>query len=259
MVAGRFSVTQDAGFGTTNVTSYSVVDTVGAAPLTSEVAPTLLVSADRVDAAARLDHDAERPPGRDPQEWADEFVSPLTRARPVVISQLDDAALTTFLADNEIGVRELVTLSDRQDLVGNRAARWTFEYVSLLAVIAGLAALGTLFFYLSEQRTSRQLSSVMAERMGLRRRTAAAAAVGEVLGLVVIAFVAGTSVGLVVATRVFDRFAPDPRLAPDVGLSAPWGLVGAIAAAATAVVVLAALANHWIDGRRTYAEVLRGT
>ncbi len=259
VVAGRFAVPREAGFGTSNVTSYAVVDTVDAAPLTSEVAPTLLVSADQVAAAARRDHDAQRPPGVDQDEWADDFRSPLARARPVLISQLDDAALSTFLDDNGIQAQELVTLSDRRELVGNRAARWTFEYVSVLAVIAGLAALGTLFFYLSEQRANRQLSTVMAERMGLRRRTAAAAAVGEVLGLVVVAFVAGTSVGLVVATRVFDRFEPDPRLAPDVGLDAPWALVGAIAAAATFVVVLAALANHWVGGRRTYAEVLRGS
>jgi hypothetical protein len=259
VVAGRFTVSREAGFGTTNVTSYAVVDTVDAAPLTSEVAPTLLVSADQVDAAAWRDHDAARPPDVDADEWADQFQSPLLRARPVLISQLDRASLTTFLDDNGILVRELVTLTDRRDLVGNRAARWTFEYVSLLAVISGLAALGTLFFYLSEQRANRQLSIVMAERMGLRRRTAAVAAVGEVLGLVVVAFVAGTSVGLVVATRLFDRFEPDPRLAPDVGLDAPWAVVGAIAAAATVVVVLTALVNQWLAGRRTYAEVLRGS
>ena len=156
-------------------------------------------------------------------------------------------------------MRELVTLADRRDLVGNRAARWTFDYLGLLAVVAGLAAVGTLFFYLSEQRANRQLSTVMAERMGLRPATAAGAAVGEVLGLVVIAFVAGTSVGLVVATRLFDRFEPDPRLAPDVSMNPAWGLVGAIAVAATVLVVLAALVNQWMAGRKTYGEVLRGT
>ena len=259
VVAGQLNVAREAGFGTSQVTSYAVVDTIAAAPLTSKVAPTLLVSADQVDAAALSHHDSQRPPDVDAGEWADQFRSPLQRARPVLVSQLDRAELTAFLDDNGIQVRELVTLTDRRDLVGNRAARWTFEYVSLLAVIAGLAALGTLFFYLSEQRSNRQLSTVMAERMGLRRRTAAVAAVGEVLGLVVVAFVAGTSVGLLVATRLFDRFEPDPRLAPDIGLDAPWALVGAIAAAATVVVVLAALVNQWLAGRRTYAEVLRGS
>lgn len=259
VAAGQFSVVPEAGFGTSDVTSFEVVDTVDAAPLTSKVARTLLVSADQVEAVAQRKHEAARPIDMAADEWADQFRSPLLRARPVLISQLDRASLATFLDDNGVSVEELVTLTERRDLVGNRAARWTFEYVSLLAVIAGLAALGTLFFYLSEQRANRQLSTVMAERMGLRRRTAAVAAVGEVLGLVVVAFVAGTSVGLVVATRLFDRFEPDPRLAPNVGLDAPWALVGAIATVATVTVVLAALINQWLAGRRTYAEVLRGS
>jgi len=259
VVAGRFAVPDTAGFGTSTVTTHRVVDVVAAAPLASEVAPTLLVSADQLDAAARAAHDAQRPPDVEPDDWALEFRSPLERARAVVISQLDEEELGAFLDDNGIRVRELVTLTERRELVESRAARWTFEYVSLLAAIAGLAALGTLFFYLSEQRTNRQLSTVMAQRMGLRRRAAAVAAVAEVLGLVTIAFAAGTSIGLVVATRVFDRFEPDPRLAPDVGLQVPWGAVGALAGTATIVVVLTVLTNQWLSGRRSYAEVLRGS
>lgn len=259
VAAGRRSVPQEAGFGTTTVLSYAVVDTIEAVPLTSEVSATLVVSAPAVDAAARRNHEAQRPPDVDATEWADEFRSPLQRARPVLISQLDDATLTSFLADGGARIRELVTLADRRNLVGSRAARWTFEYISLLAVMAGLAAVGALFFYLSEQRANRQLSAVMVERMGLGRRAGAVAAVVEVLGLVVVAFVAGTSVGLVVAARVFDRFEPERRLPPDVGLQTPWPLVGAIAVAATVVVILAALGNHWLAGRRSYAEVLRGS
>lgn len=259
VAAGRLPVPDRAGFGTTTVASYAVVDTVAAAPLTSEVHPTLLVSAPRLDAAARRAHEGQRPDDVEPDDWAAEFRSPLERARAVVISQLDETALGTLLDDDAVEVAEFVTLTERRDLIENRAARWTFDYVSLLAVIAGMAALGTLFFYLSEQRATRELSTVMAERMGLQQRTAAIAAVGEVLGLVTIALVAGTSVGLVVATRVFDRFEPDRRLAPDVGLEAPWALVGTIAATAMVVVALVALVNQWLGSRRTYAEVLRGS
>ncbi len=258
VAAGRLSAPTEAGFGTNVVTSYAVVDMVDAAPLTSEVVPTLLVSADQVNAAARRNHDAQRPPDVDPDEWTAAFRSPLLGARSVLISQLDGSTLQAFLDDNGVGVRELVTLTDRRDLIGNRAARWTFEFVSLLAVIGGLAAIGTLSFYLSEQRNNRQLSTVMAERMGLRPRTSAGAAILEVLGLVVFSFSAGASIALVIATRLFDRFDPDPRLAPEIGLEPPWALVGAIAGVAVVAVTLAALVNQWISGRRTYAEVLRG-
>ena len=177
-VAG-FDVAMSGGFGTSVVTSYEVVETLDAVPLASAVSPTLVVDADQVDAAARRDHESRRPPDVDPDTWAGEFRSPLALVRPVLVSQLDEARLSRYLETNEIEVRELTTLSDRRDLVGNRAARWTFDYVGLLAVVSGLAAIGTLFFYLSEQRSDRQLSTVMAERMGLRRRTAAGAAVGR--------------------------------------------------------------------------------
>ncbi|MFK7919093.1 MAG: hypothetical protein AB8G14_13535 [Ilumatobacter sp.] len=259
VVAGRFTAPARAGFGTTIVTSYTTVASIKAAPLASRVAPTLLVDADQLEAAARDAHDDQRPAGVDVNVWAAEFRSPLLRSSRVIISQLDDAALVSFAEDNGIRLGDVVTLSDRRDEAGNRAARWTFEYVRLLAVIAGLAALGTLLFYLTEQRARRQLSTVMAERMGLRRRTAAIAAVGEVLGLVSVALVAGTSTGLVIAHRVFARFEPEPGLAPEVGLEAPWSVVIAVAGAAVVVVVAAALANQWLARRRTYAEVLRGS
>lgn len=255
-VAG-FPVPDVAGFGTSTVFSYSVVATVEAAPLTPTVFPTLVVSAEQVDAAARRDHEALRPAEVDRDEWAAEFRSPLLRSRTLLVSQLDDVALTAFLDSNDVDVDELTTLSGREQLVANRAARWTFEYLGVLAVIAGLAAVGTLLFYLSEQRANRRLSTVMAERMGLRWRVAAVSAVGEVLGLVTVAFVAGTSTGLVLAAHIFNRFEPDPRLVPDVGLEPRWLLVGAVGTFATITVVVAALLNQWAGARRSYAEVLR--
>ncbi len=259
VAVGRFPISDEGGFGTSIVTSYEVVDSVAAAPLTPEVYPTLVVDAGQVVDAARRDHEGRRPVDADPDEWDAAFRSPLALARPILLSQLDRRTLDSYLVANDVAVREVTTLSGRKDLVGNRAARWTFEYLGLLAAIAGLAAVGTLFFYLSEQRTNRQLSTVMAERMGLRRGSAAAAAVGEVLGLVLVAFAAGTTIGLVLAARIFDRFEPDPRLVPDTALVPPWSLVAALGVAATVVVVVAALISESTARRRSYGEVLRGT
>lgn len=257
VVAGRFDVPGEAGFGTALVTSYEVVGSVPAVPLTSRVAPTLVVDAGQVVAAALRAHDLARPIDVAPDEWAAEFRSPFLSSTELLISQLDAEALTAFTDDNDINVREVITLAERRDEVGNRAARWTFDYISLLAIVAGLAAVGTLFFFLSEQRAARQLSSVMAERMGLRRRSAAVAAVVEVLGLVAVAFVAGAVVAVAVSARVFGRFEPDPLLAPEVGLDIPWGVIGTVAGGATLVVIVVALANQWFAGKRSYAEVLR--
>lgn len=257
VVDGR-PVPDDAGFGTSNVVSYEVVGTVAAVPLASAANPTLVVSADQVDAIARADHEARRPPDVEPDEWAAQFRSPLDRARQMVVSQLDEPTLTAYFTTNGVAVREVVTASEQEDLVGTRAAKWTFRYLGVLAVIAALAAAGTLFFYLSEQRSSRQLSTVMAERIGLRRLSAAVAAVAEVLGLVVVAFAAGTVVGLALAGRVFDRFEPAPRVPPDVSLQPSWSLLAGLAVAAVALVVVASLVNRWLASRRSYGEVLRG-
>ncbi len=257
-VAGP-GIPAEAGFGSSAVTSYEVVDTFAAVPLASGVLPTIVVSADQVDAAARLKHERRRPDDVDPEDWAREYRSPLTRTTSVLVSQLDEATLTAYAEANSVAVRELITVTGRRDLVGNRAARWTFDYLGMLSVVAALAAVGALFFYLSEQRSKRQLSNVMAERMGLRPVTAAGAAVVEVLGLVVIAFVAGTAVGLAVARRLFDRFEPDPRLPPDVSMNPAWEIVGTVALAATVLVVAAALVDQRLAGRKTYGAVLRGT
>jgi ABC-type lipoprotein release transport system permease subunit len=152
-----------------------------------------------------------------------------------------------------------VTASGERDQVGNRAARWTFEYLRLLAVVAAIAAVGTLLFYLSERRTARRLSTAMALRMGLRRSTAQLAAVIEVLGLVVLALVSGTISALVLAARVFARFEPNPQLPPSVGIQRPLALFAVIAGTALATVVLAAVASQRAASRQRSAEVLRGS
>jgi hypothetical protein len=115
-----------------------------------------------------------------------------------------------------------------------------------------------MLFYLSEQRTARRLSSLMSRRMGMRPLADAAAEVLELLGLVAIAYVAGASTAVLLAHRVFDRFEPDPRVPPDVGLEVSWPLLTGIAALGIGAVVVAALVNHRLAARQTYGKVLRG-
>ena len=256
LVGGR-SVPLDGGFGASDVVTYEVVGSVASVPLASEVYDTLVVSADQVVEVARRNHAAQRPPDVEPDEWAAQFRSPLRRARQMVVSQLDESTLSSFLDANDVPVRDIVTMTEQEGRVGTRAATWTFRYLGILALIAALAAVGALLFYLSEQRSNRQLSTVMAERIGLRPSGAAVAAVVEVLGLVVVAFGAGASSGLVLAARLFDRFEPAPRAPPDVALQRSWPVLIVLGVGALAVVVIASLLNLWLARRRTYGEVLR--
>lgn len=257
IVVGDRPVPADGGFGTSNVLSYEVVGEIAGAPLASAVSPTLVVRADQVEAAGRRLHELGRPDGVDPQDWAEQYRSPVARAASILVSQQSAEAVIEELAALEIETRDLLTASGERDQIGNRAARWTFEYLRLLAVIAAIAAVGTLLFYLSERRAARRLSTVMAFRMGLRRSTAQLAAVVEVLGLVALALVAGTISALLIAARVFARFEPDSRLPPSVGIQRPFALFAVIAAATIATVVLAAMASQRAASQQSYAEVLR--
>ncbi len=249
----------DGGFGTSNVLSYDVVGEIAGAPLASAVTPTLVVRADQVEAAGRRLHELARPDGEDPDAWAEQYRSPVARATRTVLSQLPATRLIEELDQLEIETRDLMTASGERDRIGNSAARWTFEYLRLLAVVAAVAAVGILLFYLSERRAARRLSTVMASRMGLRRSTAQLAAVLEVLGLVSLALVAGTISALLLAARVFARFEPAPELPPSVGIQWPFGLFAVIAVTTLSTVVLAALASQRAANRQRYGEVLRGS
>ncbi|MDJ0953095.1 MAG: hypothetical protein QNJ81_05405 [Acidimicrobiia bacterium] len=257
VVAGDRSIPTGGGFGITTVMSYEIVGTVDSAPLVSEAHPTIIVRWDQMIDVARNRHEAQRPPDVDRDDWAATFRSPFVGARRVVVSQLNEEALQVFLAENDADVREFTTVADRERLAATRAAQWAFGHLGLLAAVAGLAAIGTMLFYLSEQRTARRISSMMSRRMGMRPLADAAAEVMELLGLVVIAYAAGASTAVLIAHRVFDRFEPDRRVPPDVGLQTSWPLLLAIAALGVGVVVIAALVNHRIAARRSYGEVLR--
>ncbi len=259
VVVGDRAVPADGGFGTSSVLSYELVGEVAGAPLVSAVAPTIVVRSDQVDAAGRRLHELGRPGDVDPDEWEEQYRSPVARAARVLVSQQPAETIVQQLEALDIDTRDLLTASGVRDQVGNRAARWTFEYLRLLAVVAAIAAVGTLLFYLSERRTARRLSTVMALRMGLRRSTAQLAAVIEVLGLVVLALVSGTVSALVLAGRVFTRFEPNQQLPPSVGIQRPLALFAVIAGSALATVVLAAMASQRAASRQSSAEVLRGS
>ena len=259
VVVGERPVPPDGGFGTANVLSYEVVGDVAGSPLASAVTPTLIVRSDQVEAAGRRLHERGRPTDVDPEDWAETYRSPVARAARVVVSQQQAEALIEELGAQGIDAGDIRTATGERDLIGNRAARWTFEYLRLLAVVAAIAAVGTLLFYLSERRAARRLSTAMALQMGLRRSTAQLAAIVEVLGLVVLALLSGTITAFVLATRVFSRFEPDPRIPPSVGIQLSMSLFAVIAAISIATVVLAAVVSQRAASRQSYAEVLRAS
>ena len=132
------------------------------------------------------------------------------------------------------------------------ALSWTFGLLQALGVLAGaVAALGTVLYLQARQR-SREVSYVLARRMGLRRDAHRRSILLELATMLVAAFVLGTSFAILAAALVHGRLDPIPNLPPGPLLHVPLGVL-AIAAAATAV---AAVAGAWrVQGLADRAEV----
>ena len=122
------------------VFTYEIVGELPGGPLASNVYPTIIVSAQQFETSALATHRTNRPPDADPDEWDEAFRSPLDRYRRLLVSQRDESTITAFLADADIAidVGDVVTIGEVRDSVANRAARWTFDYIGVLAAVAGL-------------------------------------------------------------------------------------------------------------------------
>jgi hypothetical protein len=204
-------------------------------------------------------HQRARPADIDAATWTSLYRSPTSRFVRNLVSQLDVATLTSDLDGRGLTYRDVLTPATQRELVGSQATQWTFEYLWLLAIIAGISAVGTLLFYLSERRTAVGLSEAMMQRMGIRPATARAAAIIEMLGLMAFALIAGTVSALVLASRTFARFEPDPRLPPNVDLQYSIPVLALIAGGALVVIVAAAAWSQRSTAKVSYSEVLRGT
>jgi putative ABC transport system permease protein len=257
VVAGSGPVPPSGAFGADTVLTYDVVGEVDSAPLATVGTPTILVSADALEEVGRRRHEAQRPPEVDAETWADEYVPLLAGYGRTLVSQLDGATLAQQLERQDARFSEVVTAAEQRDSLDDRAARWTFVHLRLLAVVSAMAALGALVFYLSEQQAARELASVLLDRMGLPRRSAVLSTVLEVLGLAAVAFAAAGLAAVALADRAFPRFEPDPTIPPAAGLQPGTLPILAVGLGAALAVALLALGVQLAAGRRRLDEVLR--
>ena len=254
-VAIRGEVPIDRGaFGLTQTFEYRVEERLGALPLAGGLDLTLLVDGDRLDAFAL----AEAGYASVAEANGNNYLVPTQRFRVRVVSQapLDD--LRAALADADVAVREEQSAAQRRRAPDLLAARAAFGYLSVLGIVAGVAALASLALFLATRRRARAVSSAMTRSMGLADRAAAAVTAIEVGVVVVVAVVAGLATAPAVIRRLSSRFDPAPDLPPSVAIAIDWPLTVAIAVLGIMVVV----GSVWVLERRTAArstaEVLRG-
>jgi putative ABC transport system permease protein len=134
---------------------------------------------------------------------------------------------------------------------------WTFGYLTALAALVGLVAVGGLLLYLETRQRSRVASYALGKRMGLTRATHLRSLLAELGTLLTAAYAVGTTLAWLAIQLVYRRLDVDPSRPPAPLLTVPsTALVGAAVAVAV-VTALAALYAQRSADRTNVAEVLR--
>jgi putative ABC transport system permease protein len=134
---------------------------------------------------------------------------------------------------------------------------WTFGYLTALAALVGLVAVGGLLLYLETRQRSRMASYALGRRMGLTRGTHLRSLLAELGVLLGLAWVIGAALAWVAVLMVYGRLDIDPGRLPGPLLTVPTAAFAGSAVAVGVVVVLAALYAQRSADRADVAEVLR--
>ena len=134
---------------------------------------------------------------------------------------------------------------------------WTFGYLSALAALVGLVAIGGLLLYLETRQRTRTASYALGRRMGLTRATHLRSLLAELGVLLGLAWVVGAALAWAAVLMVYGRLDIDTDRPPPPLLTVPSAAFLGSAAAVAVVVVLAALWAQRSADRADVAEVLR--
>ncbi len=134
---------------------------------------------------------------------------------------------------------------------------WTFGYLSALAALVGLVAIGGLLLYLETRQRSRIAAYALGRRMGLTRATHLRSLLAELTTLLTTAFTVGAGLAWVAVLLVYHRLDVDKNRPPGPLLTVP---TAALLGGAVAVLLVATAASVYAQraaDRNKPAEVLR--
>jgi len=133
----------------------------------------------------------------------------------------------------------------------------TFRYMRLIAIAAGVLVIVGLLLYLQARQRSQAVSSALAARMGLRRRTEVLSLTVELILIALVAALVGGVVALAAATPIISHIDPLPTNPPAPTLTLP--VTAILIGAATLLVLAVALAivTSWSARRTDMSEALR--
>jgi putative ABC transport system permease protein len=178
------------------------------------------------------------------------------------LNELWSRTATTEQAQEIVtGQHARIYLATSQDTVFDVAnflgVSWTFGYLSALAALVGLVAIGGLLLYLETRQRSRTASYALGRRMGLTRATHLRSLLAELGVLLGLAWVIGAALASAAVLLVYHRLDIDPSRPPTPLLTVPTLALAGSAIAVAAVVVLAALYAQRSADRADVSEVLR--
>jgi putative ABC transport system permease protein len=152
----------------------------------------------------------------------------------------------------------LITSQDTVfDVANFLGVSWTFGYLSALAALVGLVAIGGLLLYLETRQRTRTASYALGKRMGLTRATHLRSLLAELGVLLGLAWVIGTGLAWAAILLVYHRLDIDPTRPPAPLLTVPVLAVAGSAVVVAVVVGLAALYAQRSADRADVSEVLR--
>lgn len=134
---------------------------------------------------------------------------------------------------------------------------WTFGYLSALAALVGLVAIGGLMLYLETRQRTRTASYALGRRMGLTRATHLRSLLAELGVLLGLAWVVGAALAWAAVLMVYGRLDIDTDRPPPPLLTVPTAAFAGSLVAVAVVVGLAALWAQRSADRADVAEVLR--
>ena len=168
----------------------------------------------------------------------DDVVRAAVEGQRARIFSIDDQA-SVFQAANFLGVS------------------WSFGYLTALAALVGLVAIGGLLLYLETRQRTRVASYALGRRMGLTRGRNLRSLLAELGVLLGLAWVVGAGLAWAAVLMVYGRLDIDATRLPQPLLTVPVAALAGSAAAVALVVILASLYAQRSADRADVAEVLR--
>jgi putative ABC transport system permease protein len=168
-----------------------------------------------------------------------------------------EAEVEAEMAEAGIGYAFTVAAATTLDQLKFTAVVWTFDFLEIYAALAGLVAIGGVLLYVDTRQRQRNLSYVLARRMGLERWEHLRAGFIELAGVSTLGALAGILAGGIAARSIYTvldavpETPPGPRWIGAMDLS-----ILAVLVALGVAALAAALAQRTAD-RADTSELLR--